>query len=97
MNACFSQSEAQAQIGAEVVTVADLPEIPLGTRGRVVDAGEDGVRGWVVRVQWDLPPKRSWILALVGDLCFNLPWKTKRAPVELSKSEFERLLRPVET
>ena len=96
MNACFSQSEAQAQIGSEIVTVAAFPEIPIGTRGRVVDAGEGGVRGWVVRVQWDLPPKRSEMLALVGDISFNIPWKTKRAPAVFSKSEYESLIGRVE-
>jgi len=96
MNTCLTQSEAQAKVGAEVVTVAALPDIPIGTRGRIVAVGGSESPEWFVRVQWHLPWKRSEIMALVGDISINIPWKTKRAPAEFSKREFERLFKPAE-
>ena len=96
MNVCYSESEARSQVGAEVVTVADLPEVPVRTSGRVVGAHEGGVRGWLVCVKWDLPPRRSEVLAQFCDLSFNLPWRMKRPVAEFSKTETEHLLRRVE-
>ena len=96
MNVCYSESEARAQIGAEFVTMADLPEIPVGTRARVTDVVEHGARGWIVRVRWDLPQKRSELLAQIGDLSFNVPWREKRQEAEFSKCEVDRLLKRAE-
>jgi len=96
MNAYYSESEARTQIGAEFVAMTDLPDIPAGTRGRVQDVVEDGARGWIVRVRWDLPPKRTELLAQVGELSFNVPWREKRREAEFSKCEIEQLLKRVE-
>jgi hypothetical protein len=92
-NACFTKSEAVSHMNAEVVAAADLPGIPAGSRGCVVDSCDGGARGWLVRVNWELPPQRSEIMAMVGDVSVNVPWKTPVPTVDFSKSEFERLLR----
>jgi len=93
MDTCFSESEARSQIGTEVLTVEKLPEVPIGTHGRVVDAVQGGARGWLLRIEWALPPKRSEILAQVGELSVNIPWRSKVPKAELSKGDVERLLR----
>ena len=95
MNPWFSESEARGLVGAGFVTVADLPEIPAHTRGRVVRAQEGGVRGWLLCIKWDLPPKQSEVLAQLCDFSFNLPWRFKRPMAEFSKAESEHLLMPV--
>jgi hypothetical protein len=96
MNAVYSESEARSQVGTEVVTVADLPDIPKGTRGRIIDTVDDRGRGWILRVQWDLPPKRSEVMAQVMDISFNIPWKIKRPLAEFDKAEVASSLKRVE-
>lgn len=97
MNACYSESDALNHVGARVVTVTDLPEVPAGTHGRVVRTGRSAARGWTLRIRWDLPPKRTVIFAQLGDFSFNLPWRARRATAEFSRSEVEQFLRPLET
>ncbi len=97
MHACFTDTEARSHVGFGVETVTNLPDVPLGTRGRVVDASRAGVRGWVVRVEWDLPPKRSEILAQFGEFSFNLPWGSKVPTGDFDKGDFERCLRRLES
>jgi hypothetical protein len=87
MNACFSEFEARDQLGAEVEAAADLPDVPRGTRGRVVGAHARRARGWTVQVKWDLPDKRSEIFAQIFDFSFNLPWKTRRPLGDFGKSD----------
>ena len=79
-----------------MVTVMDLPDVPVGTLGRVIHAGKNGARGWTISIEWDLPPKRTGMLAHVGEFSFNIPWRTKSPTAEFGKSEAERLLKPVE-
>jgi hypothetical protein len=97
MNAGYSEKGALAQIGAEVMTIAEVAGIPLGTRGKVIDADEGGIRGWVVRVEWNLPPERSYVMAQILDISINMPWETKHPSSEFTKGEVERVLRSVET
>lgn len=97
MHASFTDTEARSYVGSGVETLTNLPQVPLGTRGRVVGAKHAGSRGWVVRVDWDLPPRRSEMLAQVGEFSFNLPWKSKAPAGEFDKSEFESWLRRVES
>jgi hypothetical protein len=96
MNTSPAESADQAKVGSEVVTVAALPGVPIGTRGRIValDESEDSV--WFARVQWQLPRKRSEIMALVGDISINIPWRARPVTAEFNKSEFERVFRPTE-
>jgi RNase P/RNase MRP subunit p29 len=95
MNACFTESEARNRVGAEVLTVTDLPEVPVGTRGRVIHATKNGVRGWTVTIEWDLPARRTAVLAQLGEFSINIPWWTRTPAAEFSKSEVEQLLKPV--
>jgi hypothetical protein len=66
MSADLWEPEALSEVGLEFVTVSEWPEAPLGTRARAVSAKQGGVRGWVVRLEWVLPPKRSEMLAQIS-------------------------------
>jgi hypothetical protein len=96
MSACFSETEARDRVGVEVLTVKDLPDVPVGTRGRVIHAAKNGVRGWTVTIEWDLPARRTAVLAQLGEFSFNIPWWTKTPAAEFSKSEVEQFLKPVD-
>ena len=54
-------------------------------------------RGWVVRVEWDLPRRRSAMMAQLGEFSFNIPWRSKVPSGEFDKGEFENCLRRVES
>jgi hypothetical protein len=82
-------------VGAKVLTVTDLPEVPVGTRGKVIHATKNGVRGWTLTIEWDLPARRTAMLAQLGEFSINIPWWTRTPAAEFSKSEVEQLLKPV--
>jgi hypothetical protein len=96
MHTPFTDIEARSHVGDVVETVTNLHPVPLGTRGRVVGADPAGAHGWIVRVEWDLPPRRSSMLAQFGEFSFNLPWRSKVPTGEFGKSEFENCLRRLE-
>ena len=87
MSAYFTKQEAEAMVGSRFTTVSALPSVPIGTHGEVVDCVMDKTRGWLVSVRWDLPPKRSELMAQLGDLSFNIPWNSEHPLAELSKCE----------
>ena len=49
MSESFSGSEARRKVGVVVETVADLPDIPVGTPGEVIRARERDVRRWTTK------------------------------------------------
>jgi hypothetical protein len=89
----LSETEARNCVDLEVETLTAIGSVPQGTRGRVVKARRAGAMGWVVRVEWDLPPRRSEVMAQLGEFSFNLPWRSKVPAHEFGKSEFESCLR----
>ncbi|MDA1273572.1 MAG: hypothetical protein O2960_05915 [Verrucomicrobia bacterium] len=97
MNASFTDTEARNFIGSGVETLTNLPQVPLGTRGRVVDARCSPSHGWVVRVEWALPRKHSAIFAQVGEFSLNIPWRSRVPTGEFDKGQFESCMRPVES
>ena len=96
MNTSLAESAAQTNVGAEVVALSSLPNVPIGTRGRIVALDESGDSEWFVRVEWQMPRKRAEFMALVGDISINFPWRTRPVVTEFSKSEFERVFKPTE-
>jgi hypothetical protein len=48
----FNKQDAEAQVGRNVRTLADISCVPAGTRGRVVAAEEAG-NGYDVAVEWE--------------------------------------------
>ena len=88
----FTQQEAQEQVGSRVSAAAGFPFVPPGTVGSVVRARRHDGENWVVCVEWDLPKRSTAYLAIVGDLSFNIPWRSKRPADELSRDEFQRLV-----
>lgn len=97
MKSCFSDEEARRQLGCLVEAVSELPSVPRGTRGRVVRVFEKAGQGWFVCVQWNLPRNTSLFFALLGDISFNFPWRSRIPIGEFSKLEFEQLLKPLES
>jgi len=87
----FTESEARAHVGDRVEALTDFPSVPAGTPGKVVRALKFATDGWVVRVEWALPRRRSQYFATVVNFSFN--FQTQSSPVtdEFSKDEFERL------
>lgn len=97
----FTESEAQSRMGELVESRWDFPSVPAGTTGRVAGTRKVDADGWVLRVEWAIPRKRSHYFASVVNVSFN--FQTEPAPVidEFSKDEFQRLVVsspcPVET
>jgi hypothetical protein len=88
----FSESEARVHFGERVEALTDFPSVPAGTRGKIVCARKVGSDGWVVRVEWALPRRRSQYFATVVNLSFNFQTESRPVTDEFSKDEFERLV-----
>lgn len=88
----FAKQEAQDQVGSRVSAAAGSPSVPPGTEGSVVRARKHGGEDWVVCVEWDLPRRSTEYFAIVGDLSFNIPWRSKGPADEFSRDEFQRLV-----
>jgi hypothetical protein len=91
----FSRTEAHDQVGKRVKALGDIPSIPVGTTGNVNRTRQEGMDGWLVCVEWDLPQKISSYFAMIGDLSINIPRREKRSAAEFSKDEFERFVQCV--
>lgn len=87
----FDKSEARSHVGERVKAKSDFPSVPAGTLGTVATARKVDSDGWVLRVRWALPEKRTQYFATVLNFSFN--FQTVSAPVtdEFSKDEFQRL------
>jgi hypothetical protein len=73
----FTKREADALIGKTYQTVAELPNVPQGTRGIVVATDHVGSI-WLVGIQWQLIPGRgrqSWLTK------FELQKYTQEVPI----------------
>lgn len=88
----FTESEARSHVGECVEARSDFPSVPAGTVGRVTSTRKVRSDGWVLRVRWALPQKRTQYFATVVNVSFN--FQTRTAPVsdEFSKDEFQRLV-----
>ena len=93
----FIESEAHAHVGDRVEALSDFPSVPARTQGKVVRARKVDSDGWVVRVEWSLPRRRSQYFATILNLSFN--FQTQANPIidEFSKDEFERLIGCLQT
>lgn len=80
-------------MGTEVEALLSAVDVPVGTRGRVVGARRSVLGEWMLRVRWDLPPKKSEIWAQVFDFSINVPWRTKPPVVYLTKSDLGQRFR----
>lgn len=96
MNEGFSKLEARSAVGTEVEALLSRPEVPAGTRGRIVGARKRFCGEWQLRVKWDLPAKRSEIWAQLFDFSINVPWTTASPISEFTKRDlghaFRRLI-----
>jgi hypothetical protein len=90
----FSKSEAQEWVGCHVKAGDGLEAVRPGATGTVVRAKKSGTDGWLVRVEWNVPKKRSEYMAFFGEFSFNLPGRKKAVTSDFSKDEFERFLEP---
>ncbi|MBI1175821.1 hypothetical protein GC207_00120 [bacterium] len=95
MNQTYSASATLSRVGTHVVTLSELPGIPVGTNGRVVRVHRSDGRGGKLGVRWELPRKRTTVFAQVGEFSFNIPWWTKPPITEFNISEAGQLLSPI--
>ena len=78
MSERFSNEEARNAVGAEVEALRSITNVPAGTHGMIVGARRSLRGEWMVRVKWNLPPKKSEIWAQVFDFSINIRGKHNR-------------------
>ena len=92
----FRKEEAQSKVGKRVETLRELPDVPLGSWGTVVEIDDmgGGECEWDVVIEWDVkvfPP----LIVETPDFTFMRSGKPIRD--WYTKDEYEIMLREVDT
>jgi hypothetical protein len=84
----FTKIEASHKPGRKVRSASNVPSVPGGTEGIVVEIFDSRSDGWRVRVHWQVP--RTISLIDVAELSFLK--REGPALSDFSKSAYEKLL-----
>ena len=93
----FTKEQARQKIGSIVEAQSDFPSVPTGSKGEVIKAQLWENEQWVVKVRWKTNRPGSYILAMFVDVSINFPMKAATVADLFCKSEFESLLKTLES